>query len=53
VSSLSRRLDTMEVQLELRRQSLQKEYIAADLAMSRLNAQSSSLSSLGGQYRLF
>ena len=53
VSALTRRLDTMESQLEIRRQSLQREYIAADLAMTRLNAQSSSLSSLGGQYRLF
>jgi len=40
-------------QLERRRETLQREYQAADEAMSQLNAQSNSLSSLGGQYRLF
>ncbi len=53
VSSISKRLDTMEANLALRRASLQREYTAADLAMTRLNAQSSSLSSIGSGYRLF
>lgn len=53
VSTLSQRLTSLESQLAVRRRALQQQYIAADLAMTRLNAQSSSLSSLGGQYRLF
>jgi flagellar hook-associated protein 2 len=53
VSSLSKRLDGMEAQLELRRLALQREYIAADLAMTRLKSQSASLSSMGGGYKLF
>ena len=53
VSSLGDRIDRMEAQLEIRRASLQQEFIAADRAMSQLNSQASSLSQLGGQYRLF
>jgi flagellar hook-associated protein 2 len=53
MSSLANRIDTLSEQLDRRRESLQREYQAADEAMSQLNAQSSSLSSLGGQYRLF
>jgi flagellar hook-associated protein 2 len=53
IRGLNRRMDGLSAQLELRRLALQKEYIAADLAMTRLKSQSSSLSSLGGQYRLF
>jgi flagellar hook-associated protein 2 len=53
VSNLSKRLDTLETQLAIRRMALQKEYLAADMAMSQIKAQSSSLSALGGQYRLF
>ena len=53
IRGLNRRMDSLSAQLELRRVSLQREYIAADLAMTRLKSQSSSLSSLGGQYRLF
>jgi flagellar hook-associated protein 2 len=53
VRALSRRIDTASAQLELRRLSLQREYIAADLAMTRLKAQSSSLQSVGSSYRLF
>jgi flagellar hook-associated protein 2 len=53
VANISTRLDTLESQLELRRQSLQREYMAADLAMTRLKAQSASLSSVGGGYKLF
>jgi hypothetical protein len=47
------KLDTMELQLDLRRQTLQQEFIAADRLMSQLNGQGSSLQALGGQYRLF
>lgn len=53
VAGLNKRLSDMELRLEERRKTLQKEYIAADLAMSRLNSQSASLSMLGGQFRLF
>jgi len=53
VSAMSKKLDSMESILEVRRQALQREYIAADLAMTRLKSQSSSLSSVGGGYRLF
>lgn len=53
VKALNRRLNSMEEKLELRRAALQKEYIAADMAMTRMKAQSSSLDALGGQYRLF
>jgi flagellar hook-associated protein 2 len=53
VKSLGDRIDNMEAQLEGRRAALQQEFIAADRAMSQLNSQSSSLSQLGGQYRLF
>jgi flagellar hook-associated protein 2 len=53
VSSLGDRIDRMEAQLEIRRAALQQEFIAADRAMSQLNSQGSSLSQLGGQYRLF
>ena len=53
VKSLGDRIENMEGQLEIRRAALQQEFIAADRAMSQLNSQSSSLSQLGGQYRLF
>jgi flagellar hook-associated protein 2 len=53
IRGLNRRMDSMSAQLELRRAALQREYIAADLAMTRLKSQSSSLSSMSGQYRLF
>jgi flagellar hook-associated protein 2 len=50
---INSRLDTMEAQLEVRRAALQREYIAADMLMTQLNGQSSTLGQLGGQYRLF
>jgi flagellar hook-associated protein 2 len=53
VSNIGKRLDTLEAQLASRRTSLQQQYIAADMAMTQIKAQSSSLSALGGQYRLF
>ncbi|MGH9310275.1 MAG: flagellar filament capping protein FliD [Vicinamibacterales bacterium] len=52
-TNLSKRLDTLEAQLLVRRNSLQQQYIAADMAMTQMKAQSSSLSAIGAQYRLF
>jgi flagellar hook-associated protein 2 len=53
IGKIDSKLDTMELQLDLRRQALQREFIAADQLMSQLNGQGSSLQALGGQYRLF
>jgi flagellar hook-associated protein 2 len=53
MQSLATRIDMFEAQLERRRLTLQKEFQAADEAMSRMNAQVASLSALGNQYRLF
>jgi len=53
IVKIDAKLDTMELQLDLRRQTLQQEFIAADRLMSQLNGQGSSLQALGGQYRLF
>ena len=53
MQSMTSRMDALEAQLERRRLTLQREFQAADEAMSQLNAQVASLSSLGGQYRLF
>ena len=53
ISGMNRRLDSMEAQLAVRKAALQREYIAADLAMTRLKSQSASLSSVGGGYKLF
>ena len=53
IRGLNRRMDSMEAQLEIRRQALQREYIAADLAMTRLKSQSASLQTVGQGFRLF
>jgi flagellar hook-associated protein 2 len=53
LARLGARIDVLEQQLVLRRASLQREFIAADRAMSQLNNQGSSLGQLAGQYRLF
>ena len=53
VSALNTRLDTLSARLEQRRLALQQQYTAADMAMTRLKSQSSSLSAVGGGYRLF
>jgi flagellar hook-associated protein 2 len=47
VTGLNTRISNMEAMLELRRSALQQEYIAADLLMTRLKSQSSSLQSIG------
>lgn len=46
IENLDSRLDALERRLEVRRAALQKEFIAADLAMSQLQSQSNALSSL-------
>jgi flagellar hook-associated protein 2 len=53
VKLISNRMDVLDAQLTIRRNSLQAEFIAADQAMQRLNSQVNSLSSLNNQYRLF
>jgi flagellar hook-associated protein 2 len=53
IRDVNRRMDALSAMLEVRRAALQRQYIQADLAMTRLKAQSSSLQSVGGQYRLF
>ena len=53
MQGLAARIDTFEAQLERRRLTLQQEFQAADEAMAQLNAQVSSLTTLGNQYRLF
>ena len=50
VTGLTTRISDMEVQLDVRRTALQQEYIAADLAMTRLKSQSSSLQSIGNNF---
>jgi flagellar hook-associated protein 2 len=53
IVKIDSRLETLQLQLDLRRGALQQEFIAADLAMTQLKAQGSSLQGLGSQYRLF
>jgi flagellar hook-associated protein 2 len=53
VKQISGRMDVLDAQLMIRRNALHAEFIAADLAMQRLNSQVNSLSSLSNQYRLF
>jgi flagellar hook-associated protein 2 len=53
IKAIGGRMDDLEARLAVRRATLQREYIAADLAMSQLNSQSGSLASLGGDFRLF
>jgi len=52
-SALSTRIGDLEDRLAIRRQTLQREYVAADLTMSQLSSQVNALSSLGSQYSLF
>ncbi|MEW5981034.1 MAG: flagellar filament capping protein FliD [Acidobacteriota bacterium] len=53
VRALDQRLSAMEVRLALRREALQKEFMATDALISRLNGQMGALTSLGSQYSLF
>ncbi len=47
LARLTRRMDEMQARLAVRRAALQREFIAADEAMSRLQGQSGSLASFG------
>jgi flagellar hook-associated protein 2 len=53
IGKIDTRLESMQLQLDLRRSALQKEFTAADMLMTQLKGQSSSLQALGGQFRLF
>jgi flagellar capping protein FliD len=53
IGRVDNRLASMQLQLDLRRMALQQEFIAADLLMTQLEGQGSSLQALNGQYRLF
>jgi flagellar hook-associated protein 2 len=53
IGKIDNRLESMQMQLDLRRMTLQQEFIAADMLMTQLKGQGSSLQALGGQYRLF
>jgi flagellar hook-associated protein 2 len=47
LSRLGRRIDDMQARLAVRRAALQREYTAADAAMTRLSSQSGALASFG------
>lgn len=53
IGKIDNRLESMQLQLDLRRMALQQEFVAADLLMTQLKGQGSSLQALNGQYRLF
>ncbi len=53
VTDLSNQIAAFEARLKIQQQALQEQFYAADQAISRLNGQQSSLSNLGGGYRLF
>ena len=50
---MSDRMAAMEAQLQQRRVALMMQYNAADLTMTRLKNQASTLSTLSDNYRLF
>lgn len=53
VSKIGSRIDEMERRLAIRREALQKEFIAADLAIAQLNASKSQLSSFSSSIGSF
>ncbi|MEW5976509.1 MAG: flagellar filament capping protein FliD [Acidobacteriota bacterium] len=53
ISSYDSRIADLESQLIIREKALRVQFTAADQAISQLNQQVNSLSSLSGQYRLF
>lgn len=53
MQGLGNRIFNLEERLEVRRASLQSEFIAADLAITQLNSQLDSLGALGNEFRLF
>jgi flagellar hook-associated protein 2 len=52
-TDVGQQIADFEARLKVRQEALTREFIAADRAMSTLKAQQNSLSSLGGQFRLF
>lgn len=48
IKSMDKQLSSMEERLAVQRRTLQQEFLAAEMAMSRLRSQSSSLSGFGG-----
>lgn len=53
VTKVASRIDDLEARLEIRRLALQREFTAADLAISQLNAAGNSLNALNSQFKLF
>jgi flagellar hook-associated protein 2 len=53
IVKIDSRLDSMQLQLDLRRAALQQEFTAADLLMTQLKGQGSSLQGFSNQFRLF
>jgi flagellar hook-associated protein 2 len=53
VSKIGARIDEMERRLAIRREAMQKEFIAADLAIAQLNASKSQLSSFSSSISSF
>ncbi len=53
ISSYDMRIQTLESRLSLREQDLQRQFAAADEAISQLSSQISALNGLSNQYRLF
>jgi flagellar hook-associated protein 2 len=51
-TKISSRIADLEARLAVRREALQREFIAADLAIAQLNAQRTQLSQLGSSYSL-
>jgi flagellar capping protein FliD len=47
IARVGRRIDDMQARLAIRRAALQREFIAADQVMSRLNSQTGALASFG------
>jgi flagellar hook-associated protein 2 len=53
VAKVAQRIGEMELRLAVRREALQREFTAADLAIQQLNASKSQLSAIGAQFGSF
>ena len=53
IDSYNKRIEVLEAQLALRRQTLTQQFTAADQAISQLNSQVNALAGLNNQFRLF
>ena len=53
LSKIGERISEMERRLAIRKEAMQKEFIAADLAIAQLNASKSQLGSLGASFSSF